>query len=74
MEEFAAFDVLKLQPDGSERWVDCADSFSAALFQAELSGIAMPGKYVIRNHRNGEQVVICLDIAAYRWRPEHNAA
>ena len=71
MEEFATFDVLKLQPDGSERWVDCADSFSAALFQAELSGIEAPGKYLIRNQRNGEQALICLDISPYRLRTAH---
>jgi hypothetical protein len=73
MEEFATFDVLELQPDGSERWVDCADSFSAALFQAEMAGIKSPGKYVIRNPSNGEQALICLDIGPYRFRPEHSA-
>jgi hypothetical protein len=52
VEQFAEFDILEVQADGSERWVDSADSFSAALFQAELAGIESPGRYVIRNQRN----------------------
>lgn len=61
MDQFTEFDIFKVQPDGSERWVDRADSFSAALFQAELAGIESPGKYVIRNQCNAEREVISLD-------------
>jgi len=54
----APFDIFKLQPDGSEQWIDNATSFNGAMFHVELAAARSPGQYVIQHRITGERKVI----------------
>jgi len=57
----AIFDLLRLQPDGSELHVGKATSYTGAVFDIEMLASRVPAKYVIRDRVTGQRHVISLE-------------
>jgi len=62
------FDIFKLGPGGSEHWIGESESFTGAMFQAELTATKSPSRYLIRKRDTGEREIFNLE--EERWRRE----
>jgi hypothetical protein len=58
----AWFEVFKVGPDESLHKVGDAESFNAAMWDAEIAAIRAPGKYVLLNRSTGERDVLNLEL------------
>ena len=56
----ANFALFRQEPDGSERYIGEASSWSSALLQAELASLRSAAKYVIHDERIGLRVIVDL--------------
>ena len=55
---YPSFEILKLEPDGSEQWLGNVESRDLAVFDIELTAAKLPGKYAVLNLQTGEREVL----------------
>lgn len=52
------FDIFIVQPDGSTRWCEAAESMDAAQARVKILNQSAPGQYVIFCQQTGERILV----------------
>jgi len=62
----ALFDIYRVDVDGSAKWLDSVQSYSAALLKIELIAVEAPSDYAIVSRQTGDRTVLSFGLRVGR--------
>ena len=68
----ALFDIYRVDVDGSAKWLDSVQSYSAALLKIELIAAEAPSDYAIVSRQTADRTVLSFGLrSSSSWKRRH---